>query len=114
MAAMRSGLNENVKTLLDAQLKMVKDDKGTSPLHVAVLKLNMQAIEMLAKKFSERNASPSSRWIMASSSAVSHKASSFENMVNSPNSNGFTPVHLACFKGSIEILKLLLNHGGSL
>ena len=57
-AAVRAGLNSNLETLLDGQLKLVADDKGTTPLHLAVLRQNFEAIRMMALKFTDKFSVP--------------------------------------------------------
>lgn len=98
--AVEAGKREMVDFLLKDGFKLIKDDRGMNPLHVAVLASDFEMVQLLLK---------------VHSNAFYIKPKEFqEHLVNQAQDEGFTPVHYAAFKGNIKMLDLLLSMNGNL
>jgi len=79
----------------------IKDHDGNLPIHIACQKGYEGMVKELLKRKYHRNLS-SARLDMGVEEAP--------DIINEPNGKGFTLLHIACQRGSMEMIKYLLKH----
>lgn len=103
--------------IVNSQLNSGDSETGISPLQVAVQTNNLRTVEMLiAAKSSlehlDHNANTVYHYAATSTKEIILAlGSGLPNSLNSRNSNGYTPMHVACLNDKPECVKALLLIG---
>jgi len=80
-----------LQILIDANINLdVKNDKGNTPLHVAVMSNNIEGLSSLLKATKSKKPT-----------------------IDLANMDGFTPLHLAVMDGDLKVVAILLDQGAN-
>ena len=92
-----------------------KDNDGNSPLHVACMKGNLTIFQALV---SHGMALESDMLILAIANSQNEVVfallSEYGCDPNTKDNDGNSPLHVACIKGNLDIVKVLISHGADL